>query len=107
MKVLKLTLKKAAFDVMVTREKRVEFRELSPWIKSRLYDKQGKLRHYDLVEFTNGYGATRPRFVCEFINAKVAITNDTVAYSNGLKVKIKANQTIYIVLGDIKSKTNF
>ena len=38
MKVLRLTLKKKAFDVMVTGEKQEEFRKYSKWIESRLFN---------------------------------------------------------------------
>jgi hypothetical protein len=56
---------------MVTGEKDEEFRKEGKWIESRLIDRaDGERpavgRHYDAVEFTNGYGPTRPRFLVEY-----------------------------------------
>jgi hypothetical protein len=65
-KTLHLTLHKAAFDVMVTGEKKLEFRTPSKWINSRLFNKDGTKKHYDYIKFTNGYGSDKPYFVCEF-----------------------------------------
>lgn len=85
MKTLRLTLKKAPFDVMVTGEKLEEFREESKWITSRLFNKDGSPKHYDRIEYVNGYGAHRPRFITDFKGVKrVDQVNKT--YSNGLTV---------------------
>ena len=52
---------------MVTGEKKVEIRLVSPWMTSRLVDKEtGKDKAYDVVEFTNGYGNDVPRFTVPF-----------------------------------------
>ena len=59
---------RAPFEVMVTGEKKMEFRDPSAYITSRLVNsKTGKDKEYDLVEFTNGYGSTRPRFTVPFM----------------------------------------
>jgi hypothetical protein len=55
MKILKLTLQKQPFEVMVTGEKTSEFRRPSYWLMNRLVDKNGNKKHYDYVEFINGY----------------------------------------------------
>lgn len=60
-RVLRLTLKKQWFDMIASGEKKEEYRTLSKWIFSRLEGKQ-----YDLVEFSNGYGATVPKVTVEF-----------------------------------------
>lgn len=51
MKTLFLSLKKEAFEVMVTGEKKEEFREGSDWIDSRLYDHDRNEKEYDLINF--------------------------------------------------------
>lgn len=65
-RILHLSLKKPPFEVMVTGEKDEEFRKNSEWIRSRLFDKKGKAREYDVIKFTNGYGDHRPWFICEY-----------------------------------------
>merc|ERR1719375_742488 len=53
--VLRLMLSKEPFKAMVTGEKAEEYRDVSDWMKARLYDKEtGHPRTYDLVEFKNG-----------------------------------------------------
>jgi len=60
MNILHLSIKKEPFEVMVTGEKDIEVRKISTWIDSRLFNKNGSKKHYDLVKFTNGYGKSRP-----------------------------------------------
>ena len=66
-KVLKLTLKKKWFDLMKDGFKKIEFREPSDWIFSRLLDENSNEKEYDLIEFRNGYGKNAPSFCCEFL----------------------------------------
>lgn len=66
-KVLKLTLKKKWFDLMKSGEKKIEFRDPSDWIFSRLLDENSNEKEYDLIEFKNGYGTNAPSFLCEFL----------------------------------------
>lgn len=65
MKTLHLTLKKKWFD-MVGPDKPEEYRDSSDWIRSRLYDKEGRARDYDAVHFSNGYGKHVPQKTFEF-----------------------------------------
>lgn len=101
LRVLHLSLKRGPFEVMVTGEKDEEYREPSEWIKKRLYNKDGSEKQYDVVKFTNGYGSTRPQFVCKyegFIQMHGHVGTNT--YSNGFKVTVKAGMFI-IHLGRI------
>lgn len=66
-KVLKLTLKKKWFDLMKSGAKKIEFRDPSDWIFSRLLDENGNEKEYDLIEFKNGYAKNAPSFCCEFL----------------------------------------
>lgn len=104
MKILKLTLKKAPFDVMKTGEKKNEYRRPSKWIESRLYDKDGNPREYDAIEFINGYGATRPRFMCKYLGIGMSMQNYSLSYSNGLKVRVSDGDYI-IKCGEILNES--
>lgn len=107
MSTLHLTLKKEAFDVMVTGEKKHEWRKPSKWIESRLLDKNGRWRNYDQVKFTNGYGNSKPYFICEFICSQPCntIVDIDFRFSNGLVVTQQKGDYV-IVLGDIIEKGN-
>jgi|GEM_PF-1192653 len=91
--VLKLTLSKKPFEVMIIGEKDEEYRKPSKWIMSRL-------RMYDYVLFTNGYGANFPWFITEFENWGYSPDLQTAYYSNGLIVQIGVDDII-ISLGDV------
>ena len=101
---LRLTLSALPYQVMVTGEKQHEFRSQSRWISSRLF-RDGQMRPYTHVEFVNGYGKDRPRFIAEFKGARVVNPGDaefgsTLRYSNGLIVQI--TEPMYIIeLGNI------
>ena len=59
-RILHLTLKKRWFDLMVAGKKKVEYRQSSRWIISRLE------KEYDVIKFTNGYGSDKPYFFCQY-----------------------------------------
>jgi hypothetical protein len=97
LRVLKLTLSKSPFDVMHTGEKQTEFRKPSEWIESRLYDKEGNEKEYDLVEFINGYGSDKPVFVAKYLGFARAEADYSISYSNGLNVEVeKGDYKIYL-----------
>jgi len=60
-RVLRLTLKRKWFDMIACGEKKEEYRTKSKWIESRLIGK-----HYDVIEFKNGYGKNVPTILVEF-----------------------------------------
>ena len=67
-RVLRLTLKKKWFDMIASGEKKEEYREIKQHWSSRLTKERvfyGNMREFDVVEFTNGYGADKPRIVFE------------------------------------------
>ena len=99
-KSLYLTLKKKPFDVMVTGEKKEEYRENSQWIKSSHFDKKGKVKTYTNVIFVNGYGENRPMFIAEFKGVRQVLFPKKITYSNGLEVKQNLGDYI-ISLGKI------
>lgn len=55
MKVLHLTLKKKWFDMILSGEKKEEYREMKPYWHKRLLNKT-----YDVIEFRNGYSKESP-----------------------------------------------
>ena len=60
MKYLHLTLKKNWFDLILSGEKKEEYREIKPYWEKRLMGKT-----YDKVIFRNGYGNHAPWFAIE------------------------------------------
>ena len=75
-KVLKLTVNKKWFDMYKSGVKKEEYRELKQyWIK-RLCKKYvdtiaATFKHFDLVEFTNGYSKNSPKLTFEFKGIKI------------------------------------
>lgn len=93
--ILHLTLSKKPFEVMVTGEKPEEFRKPSKWILSRLKNKDGTDKEYDLVKFVNGYGADKPYFITNYCGWMEKVGGDEVFhYSNGLKVTVCAGDIV-------------
>ena len=99
-RVLRLTLSKPPFEVMVTGEKKIEYRKRSKWLLSRMYNKDGTQKDYDLVEFKNGYGKDKPYFIAEFKGWDAAYKPHTAIFTNGLRVDVEHGD-ILIHLGQI------
>lgn len=59
LRVLRLTVKKKWFDMIVAGIKWEEYREMKAYWNRRLAGRTG----FDAVEFVNGYGKTRPRIL--------------------------------------------
>jgi hypothetical protein len=89
---------------MVTGEKKVEYRDIKPWMNSRLFDKDGNPRAYDFVKFTLAYGSDKPFFVCRFKGIK-KVTKVRIKYSTGFEVKFD-NERWGILLGEIVKTGN-
>ena len=67
--VLKLTLRRHPFDLMINEFKQSEFRETKKWIQSRLYDLKCRnytQKVYKYVLFQNGYSSTSPWFATTY-----------------------------------------
>lgn len=60
---LKIVIKQKWFDEILAKKKVTEYRAVIPYWQSRLYDKNNKKRHYDLIEFINGYQTDARRLV--------------------------------------------
>lgn len=94
-KVLLLTLSKKPFEVMITGEKRDEYRRETDWILSRLCDKESKDKDYTHVKFVNGYGHDKPYFIAEFKGWSFECEDKLLTYSNGLAVEIWGGETVF------------
>jgi len=63
MKILHLTLKKKWFDLILSGEKTIEYRERKPYWNRRFW--KGKIKQYDAIRFVNGYGRDKPTMIIE------------------------------------------
>ncbi len=62
MKVLHLYLKKKWFDMILSGQKKEEYREMKPYWHARLLNKS-----FDVICFKNGYQKNAPEFTIEFV----------------------------------------
>lgn len=59
--ILHLNLHREFFDAIARKKKRIEYRKQSPYWRKRLED-----RHYDAIQFRNGYAKDAPEMLVEF-----------------------------------------
>lgn len=69
MKILYLTLKKKWFDMILSGEKKEEYREQKTFWQTR-FVKEGywhsqACKDFDIIHFTNGYGKNKPQIIIE------------------------------------------
>ena len=70
-KILHLTLKKKWFDMILSGEKKEEYREMKPYWFNRLYGWYSKgHKQFDYVHFRNGYNHTSPSMLVEFLGVQ-------------------------------------
>jgi len=102
MTTLVMILKKDPFLVMKSGEKKYEYRENTKYWRSRLYKKDGTLKEFAYVEFSNGYQKDRPQFKCEFLGFDI-VQEVCETYSTGFKVNYPEKEEGYIriKLGEI------
>lgn len=95
-KILYLTVKRKWFDMIASGVKKEEYRSDVPWIRSRLLTSNGTRKHYDFIQFTNGYRKDSPKVVLKYDGFDFGIPNPE--WSNG------GNEIVFrIKLGEIKS----
>lgn len=104
MKILHLTLKKKWFDLIVSGQKKHEFRECKPyWEKRLLHGPNGEPKHFDEIHFRNGYSKNSPfmRVECK----KLSLTGKKwFTPKHGEKL---AESVIIIFLGKIFEVKNY
>ena len=71
MKILKIVIKGEYFDEIAAKTKKIEYREMSPFWQSSLYDATGKKRAKDLIEFINGYNKNARRMEVKYEGFKI------------------------------------
>jgi hypothetical protein len=97
---LKLSLKKGPYDVMVSGEKKKEYREVKPWMTSRLVDsKTGQDKPYDRIEFRNGRAAHSPAFTVSYKGYKLQEAGVYVKFSHDVEWDSRGKPTYIISLG--------
>ena len=109
MKTLHLTLKKKWFDMILSGEKKEEYREIKPYWEKRLLeydlDKEKPFvfndqdRWYNVIEFKNGYAKNAPTMLVEYNGVKIGLTK--------LGLSDKEAQIVFVIsLGNIIQKRN-
>ena len=61
-----IVIKGEWFDEIMAKRKTIEYRDVSPFWMSRLYEKDGKKRAYEFIEFINGYNKDARRLITKF-----------------------------------------
>ncbi|MBN2640357.1 MAG: ASCH domain-containing protein [Victivallales bacterium] len=73
MKILHLTLKKKWFDMILSGEKKEEYRKFKPYWLKRLMNEYNVWKDFDIIRFTNGYGADKPSIDVEFLDVCIGV----------------------------------
>ena len=104
---LKLTLHREPFELILSGEKKKEFRNdsTSGWMRKKLFKPDGSSKHFNFVEFTNGYGRTRPWMKVEYKGFQ-EVTCVFKRYSTGLTININNKNTFVIQLGKVVATRN-
>tara|TARA_R110001592_G_scaffold138333_4_gene357245 strand:- start:3497 stop:3766 length:270 start_codon:yes stop_codon:yes gene_type:complete len=76
MKTLHLNLYRKYFDAILKGEKTIEYREVTPYWSKRL---EG--RHYDVIQFRNGYAKVAPIMIVEFRGMGIVTFQTTSTYA--------------------------
>jgi hypothetical protein len=97
-----MILKKEPFQVMSTGEKKFEYRNNTQYWRNRLYKKDGSVKPFKYVEFSNGYQKNRPQFLVEFLGVEI-IDEVHEKYSSGFEVDYPFQKEGYlkIILGKV------
>jgi hypothetical protein len=98
-KVLIFNLKQEPFDVMVTGEKKFEYRDNTQHWRSRFFNKDGTQKHFDYVKFIHAYGSKNPFFYCKYEGLEI-VKNVHVTYSSGFSVNFN-DERWAVKLGDV------
>lgn len=82
MKELFLTLKKQWFDEILAGTKTEEYREIKPFMSSRLVGK-----NYDYIVFQNGYNPTSPRLKCKYLGYEIRDNIYVIKLSDPVQIR--------------------
>jgi len=111
MKTLHLNLKKEWFDLILSGEKKEEYRELTKYWESKLFDLGSKTgisflhedimlpKKYDTITFSNGYSKTRRQIIVKYNGLDVGLGSK--------KWGAETNKPYYVLkLGEILETKN-
>ena len=89
-KVLHLNLYRKYFDQILKGEKTTEYREVTPYWSKRL---EG--RHYDVIQFRNGYAKVAPMMIVEFKGMGIVTFQTTSTYAIELGEILETKNVAY------------
>lgn len=99
-KILHLTLKKKWFDLILSGEKKFEYREIKPYWEKRLFNPASSLiknhsglRHYDFIRFRNGYRKDSPTMDVEYLALSIKEFNGRNHYALHLGKVLSSQNT--------------
>ena len=98
-----LVLEKPYFDVMVSGENTVEYREKIPYWEQRLTDGHGRPKQFDYVEFQCGFTHPLPRFRAAYLGLSI-VNEHQQEWSNRSRVDFKDTPTYAIRLGPVMGR---
>ena len=98
-RVLLFNLKLEPFNVMVTAEKKIEFRDKGKYWDKRLTIQDGSPKIFDYVKFRHAYNSINPFFICKYEGLET-VKNIHVKYSTGFEVNFNEEKW-GIKLGEI------
>ena len=82
MKILHLNLYRKYFDAILKGEKKIEYREITPYWSKRL---EG--RHYYVIKFRNGYRKDAPEMIVKFEGMCVSGSEYAITLGNIMESK--------------------
>lgn len=65
-KYLRLTISREPMELILSGEKHEDYREDKPKLTQLMFTKDGVPKHFDYIEFRNGYEADSPRIIVEY-----------------------------------------
>ena len=93
-------LKRKFFDVMVTGEKKVEYRVVKRHWERQLIDEDGEVKKFDYVEFQCAFSHPLRRFRAGFVDVSI-VNEHAQQWSNGAEVAFQDTPTYAIRLGPV------
>lgn len=99
-KTLHLTLKKKWFDMILSGEKKEEYREIKDYWDNRLKDEfHTSFKHFDTITFKNGYAKNAPELTIKLLHISVDYGLKEWGADRGVKYFV-------LLLGEIISTKN-
>lgn len=97
MKILHLTLKKKWFDMHLSGEKNIDYRDIKPYWTKRLFNKDGSPKDYDVIVMKNGYSKNAPELTAVFLGVYEGVCNIEIAPKEWENKKMYCIRKGYII----------